>query len=71
MHLKDKMDKIVLDGFPELIRESKRKLNKLCVNQRRECYNSYMQKWLHEIDIITYLTHNKSNLVVNRRFMKN
>ena len=50
--LKDKKGKPVLHGFVETKKESKRKPNKLWVDQRREFYNSPMQKWLDDNDIL-------------------
>ena len=44
--LKDKKTKTVLNGFGEIVKESKRQPNKLGVDQEREFYNSHMQKWL-------------------------
>ena len=41
--LKDKKAKTVFNGSAEIINKSKRKPNKLWVDQRRELYNSFMQ----------------------------
>ena len=42
--LKDRKVKTVLNGFVEIVNKSKRKPNKLWVDQGREIYNSHMQK---------------------------
>ena len=38
--------------------ESKCKSNKLCTDQGRQLYNSLMQKWLDDNNILMYSTHN-------------
>ena len=40
--LKNKNDKIVFNAFIEIVNESNRKPNKLCVNQGKEFYNKLM-----------------------------
>ena len=47
--LKDKKAKTILPGF---VNESKRKPNKLLVDQGRELLNRHMQKWLDDNDIL-------------------
>ena len=44
--MKDKFAKTVLQDVNELVNESKLKSNKFGIYQKRECYNSPMQKWL-------------------------
>ena len=46
-----------------------RKLNKLWVDQGREFYNSLMQKWLDDNDILTYLTRYAGKSVVVEKFI--
>ena len=50
--LKDKKAKTVLRGFVEIVNKSKRKPNKLLVDQGKEFCNSLMQKWLDDTDIL-------------------
>ena len=49
--LKDKKARTVPHGFIGIVKEFKRKPNKLWVDQRRKCYDSLMQKWLDDNDI--------------------
>ena len=69
-HLKDKKGKTVLNAFIETVSESRRKLNKLWVDQVREFYSKLMQEWLGNIDILMHLTHNKGKSVIAKRFIK-
>ena len=57
-HLKDKKVKTILNYFIELVNKSKRKPNKLWVDQGREFYNKPVQEWLDNRDILICLTHN-------------
>ena len=50
--------------------ESKRQPNKLWVDQGRAFYNSPMEKWLDDNDILMYSTHNEGKSVVAERFFK-
>ena len=68
--LKDKKDETVFNGFIEIVNESKRKTNKLWVDQGRELYDNLMQKWLDDNDILMYSTHNEGKSVVAERFVK-
>ena len=68
--LKDKKTKIVFYGFIEILNESKRKSNKLWVDQRKKIHNSFMPKWLDDNYILLYLTHNEGKLVVAEKFIK-
>ena len=68
--LEDKKIKTILTGFIKIGNESKGKPNKLCVYQEKEFYNSTMQKWLDDNDILMYSTHNEGKSVVAERFIK-
>ena len=68
--LKYKKVKTVFHGFIEIVNESNRKPNKLCIDQRIHFYNSLMQKWLDDNDILMYSTHNEGKSVVVERFTK-
>ena len=61
--LKDKKAKTVLHGFIEEVRESKRKPNKLCFDQGKEFYNSFIQKYLDDNDILMNSSHNEGKSV--------
>ena len=52
--LKNKKSRTVFLCFVEIVNESKRKANRLWADQRREFYNSFMQKWLDDNGILTY-----------------
>ena len=58
-----KKAKTVLNGFIEIVKESKPQSNKLWIDQGKEFYNSRMQKWLDDNDILTYSTHNEDKSV--------
>ena len=57
--MKDKKPKTFLNGFIKIVNESNSKPNKLWVDQGRELYNRFMQKWLDDNDILIYLACNK------------
>ena len=62
--------KTVLHGFIEIVTESKRKPNKLWVDQGRHFYDSLMQKWLDDNDILMCSTHNEDKSIVTERFIR-
>ena len=66
-----RMEKLnqILIGFG-IANESKRKPNKLWVDQGREFYNKLMQEWLDGNDVVMYPTHNEGKLVVDERFVR-
>ena len=68
--LKDKKGKTVLNAFVEMVPESNRKPNKLCVDQGRELYNKLMEEWLDKNDILMYSTPNEGKSVIAERFIK-
>ena len=68
--LKDKKGKTVLNAFTKIVNESYRKPNKLWVNQGREFYNSPIQKWLDDNDILMYPTYNEGKPAVAEMFIK-
>ena len=68
--MEDKKAKTVLHGFVEILSRSKRKQNKLWVDQGKEFHNSPMQKWLDDNDILMYSTHNEGKSVVAERFTR-
>ena len=68
--LKDKKGKTVLNASIEIVNECNRNPNKLCVDQRREIYNKFMQEWLNDNDILMYSIHNEGNSVIAEMFIK-
>ena len=58
--MKDKKAKTVLHGFIEIVNKYKCKPNKLWIDQWKEFYNGFMQKWLDDNGILMYLTHNST-----------
>ena len=68
--MKDKTAKTVSNGFIGIVKESKLKPNKKWVDQGKEFYNSLMQKWLDDNDIVMHLTHNEGKSVVADRFKR-
>ena len=67
--MKDKKSKTVLHGFIEFAKKSKYKPNKLRVDQGRVFYNSPIQKWLDNNDILIYSNHNECKSIVAERFI--
>ena len=61
---------IFLNGFIEIINESKLQPSKLWVEKGKEFYNSFMRKWLDDNDILMYLTSNEKKSVVAERFIR-
>ena len=55
--LKDK--KANFNGFIRILNESKRKPNRLWLDQAIKCFNNLMSKWLYENDILIYSTPNE------------
>ena len=68
--LKDKKTKAVLHDFMEMETQSKRKPDRLQVDQGKEFCNRFMQKWLNDNDISMYSIHNESKSVDAERFVK-
>ena len=68
--LKDKKGISIVNGFNEIIKQSKRKPNKIWVDQGSEFYNNVFKKWLSDIDIIMYSTYNGGKSVVAERFIR-
>ena len=58
------------NGFVEIVNKSKRKPNKFWVDQGKEFYNSFTQKWLDDNNILMYSTHNEGKSVVAERFIR-
>ena len=67
--LKDKKAKTVIHGFVEVVNKSKRKPDELWVDQEKKFYDSSMQKWLDNNDILMYSTQ-KVKSAVSERFIR-
>ena len=68
--LKDKKGISIVNAFNKIIKESKRKPNKILVDQGGEFYNNVFKKWLSDNDIITYSTYNEGKSVVAEKFIR-
>ena len=68
--LKDKKGISIVNAFNKIIKESKRKPNKIWVDQGGEFYNNVFKKWLSDNDIITYSTYNEGKSVVAEKFIR-
>ena len=67
--LENKKGISVTNGFNKIIKQSKRKPNKIWVDQEGEFYNNVFKKWLSDNDIIIYSTYNEGKSVVAERFI--
>ena len=68
--LKDKKGVSIVTAFQEVLNSSKRKPNKIWVDQGSEFYNNQFKKWLKDNDISMYSRHNEGKSVVAERFIK-
>ena len=68
--LKDKKGTTIAGAFQIILDNSKRKPNKMWVDQGSEFYNSHFKKWLKENNIEIYSTHNEGKSVVAERFIR-
>ena len=64
----NKKTKTVLNDFIGTVKKFKCQPNKLWVDQGREFYNKFMQKWLVGNDVLMYLTYNEVKSVVWKVF---
>ena len=60
----------IVNAFNKIIKQSKRKPNKIWVDQRSEFYNNNFKKCLSENNIIMYSTFNEGKSVVAERFIR-
>ena len=49
--LKDKIGTTIANAFQSILDNSKRKPNKICVDEASEFYNAYFKKWLEDNNI--------------------
>ena len=68
--LKDKKGISIVNAFDKIIKQSKRKPNKIWVDQVSEFYNNDFKKWLSDNNIIMYSTYNEGKSVVAERFIR-
>ena len=68
--LKDKKGTIIFNAFQSILGNSKRKPNKIWVDQGSEFYNTHFKKWLKDNNIEMYSTHNEGKSVVAERFIR-
>ena len=62
--LKDKKGISIVYAFNKIIKQSKKKANKIWVDQGGEFYNHNFKKWLSDNDIIMYSTFNEGKSVL-------
>ena len=60
----------ITNAFQIILDKSKRKPNKIWIDQGSEFYNTHFKKWLKENDIIIYSTLNEGKSVVAERFTR-
>ena len=68
--LKDKKGVIIVNAFQKILNNSKRKPNKIWVDQGSEFYNNVFKKWLKDNNIEMYSTYNEGKSVVAGRFIR-
>ena len=68
--LKDKKGISIVNAFQIILKESKRKPNKIWVDKGGEFYKNSFKKWLQDNDIVIYSTNNKGKSVIAERFIR-
>ena len=68
--LKDKKGATITNSFQNILNSSKRKPNKIWVDQGSEFYKNIFKKWLKDNDISMYSTYNERKSVVAERFIR-
>ena len=68
--LKDKKGATIVNVFQKIFDDSKRKPNKIWLDQGSKFYNNSFKKWLKDNDIKMYSTHNEEKSVVAERFIR-
>ena len=68
--LKDKKGVSIVNAFQKILDSSKRKPNKIWVDQGSEFYNNVFNKSLKDNDISMYSTYNEGKSVVAERFIR-
>ena len=67
--LKDKKGVSIINAFQSILDISKRKPNKIWVDQGSEFYNNSFKKWLKDHKISMYSIHNEGKSVIAERFI--
>ena len=68
--LKDKKETSIVNAFQSILDSSKRKPNKIWIDQGSEFYYIHFGKWLKHNNIEMYSTHNEGKSVITERFMR-
>ena len=68
--LKDKKGVTIVNAFQSNLSNSKRKPNKIWVDQGSDFHNNSFKKWLKENNREMYLTYNKGKSVATERFIR-
>ena len=68
--LKDKKGATITNAFQSILDSSKRKPNKIWVDQGSEFYNNVFKKWLKDNGISMYSAYNEGKSAVAERFIK-
>ena len=68
--LKDKKGTTIVNALQSILGNSKRKPNKIWIDQGSEFYNTHFKKWLKDNNIEIYSTHNEGKSVLAGRFIR-
>ena len=68
--LKDKKGVSIVNAFQKNLKNSKRKLNKIWVDQVGEFYNNCFNKWLKDNGISMYSTYNEGKSAIAEIFIR-
>ena len=68
--LKGKKGNTIVNAFQSILNISKRRPNKIWVDQGSEFYNNHFKKWLKNNSIEMYSSHNEGKSVVVERFIR-
>ena len=68
--LKDKKGIIIANAFQSILDNSKRKPNKIWIDQSSELYNTHLKNWLKDNNIEMYSIHYEGKSVVAERFIR-
>ena len=68
--IKDKKGITITNTLQKFLNESKRKPNKIWVDQGSEFYNRSMKSWLEKNDVEMYSAHNEGKSVIAERFIR-
>ena len=68
--LKDKKGTTTVNAFQSILSNSKRKPNKIWVDQGSKFYNNHFKKWLKDNNIEMYSTYNEGKSAVAERFIR-